>query len=102
MNTIIEDVLKKTNDLEIVSIEETFKVTCKSIEIQQVSSSNILKAQMKRLESIAVLIESNYIFTENPDLLIREINSVIKSLMAYECLIDNKLESVERLYKEFY
>ncbi|MGL4762547.1 MAG: hypothetical protein ACRCWG_13960 [Sarcina sp.] len=102
MNTIIEDVLKKTNDLEIVSVEETFKVTCKSIEIQQVSSSNILKAQMKRLESIAVLIESNYIFTENPDLLIREINSVIKSLMAYECLIDNKLESVERLYKEFY
>ena len=102
MNTIIEEVLRKTNDLETVSMEEVFKVTCKSIEIQQTSSLNILKAQMKRLESIVVLIESNCIFTENPDLLIREINSVVKSLMAYECLIDNKLESVERLYKEFY
>ena len=102
MNTIIEDVLRKTNDLETVSMEEVFKVTCKSIEIQQTSSSNILKAQMKRLESITVLIENNCIFAESPDLLIREINSVIKSLMAYECLIDNKLESIERLYKEFY
>ncbi|WP_297523261.1 hypothetical protein [uncultured Clostridium sp.] len=102
MSVVMEEILKKTSDLASISVEDALKVTCKSIEIHQMSSANILKAQMKRLEVITVLIENNYIFSENPDLIIREINSVVKSLMAYECLIDNKLDSVERLYKEFY
>lgn len=99
MSMVLKDVLRATSDLEGISIEDTLKITCKSIEIHHRSNAKILKAQMKRLDFIANLIEKNYIFTEKPDELIREINSIIKSLMAYECLIDNKLDNVERIYK---
>ncbi|MGL4453064.1 MAG: hypothetical protein ACRCTZ_18035 [Sarcina sp.] len=100
MSTGLKDILERTSELESVSIEEALKITCKSIELHHKSNSGILKAQMKRLNFIMNLIEKNYIFTQRPDEIIREINSIIKSLMAYECLIDNKLDAIERIYRE--
>ncbi|MGL4990457.1 MAG: hypothetical protein ACRC57_04710 [Sarcina sp.] len=86
--------------VEQVSAQDAIVKTCKSIELSQRAMFNILRSQMKRLEYLVVLIEKDNIFIENPELLFREINSLVKALMAYECIIENKLDTVYRIYNE--
>lgn len=93
-------VKEETCKLNSMNIEEALKITCKSIEVQHESSTKIIKSQVERLDFFIDLIEKNYIFTNEPVELIREINSIIKSLITYESIIENKLEFVERIYKE--
>lgn len=83
-----------------INIEEALKATCKSIELYHNSSTKIIKSQIERLDFIINLIEKNYVFIDEPHELIREINSIVKSLITYDSMIDNKLEHVERIYKE--
>ena len=100
MSVLMKDIISDSNNIQSVTVHEAIKTTCKAIEVEQSSISNILKSEMKRLEVLAILIEKEYIFTETPDSLIREVNNVIKSLIAYDCLIENKLNTVYRLYND--
>lgn len=83
-----------------ITIDETIRLTCKAIKMEQESMSNILKAEIKRLEVIFILIEKSHIFLERPDELVREINNIIRSLLAYDCLIENKISALQRMYEE--
>lgn len=86
--------------VEEISAQDAIVKTCKSIELNQRAMFNILRAQMKILEHLSINIERDNIFLENPELLFREINSLVKALMAYECIIENKLDTVYRIYNE--
>ncbi|MGL5822221.1 MAG: hypothetical protein ACRCYE_11500 [Sarcina sp.] len=93
--------INKSKDLtKDIKIEKAISDTCKAIKIDQAGISKMLRAQNERLDVIAKLIEREYVFSDEPDKLIREINSIMKTLLAYDCLIENKLDTIYRVYRD--
>lgn len=93
--------ISKSRDLaRDITIEKAISDTCKAIKIDQAGISKMLRAQNQRLDIIVKLIEREYVFSDEPDILIREINSIMKTLLAYDCLIENKLDTIYRIYTD--
>ncbi|MGL4742349.1 MAG: hypothetical protein ACRC41_16410 [Sarcina sp.] len=93
--------ISRSKDLaKDITIEKAISDTCKAIRVDQAGISKMLRAQNQRLDIIAKLIEREYVFSDEPDGLIREINSIIKTLLAYDCLIENKLDTIYRIYRD--
>lgn len=88
------------NEQEI-SLECAIIKTCKSIEKNQVAMSNVLNVEIEKLKLIVELIKEEKIDFYECDGILREINSLIKSLISYECIIENKLDTVSRVYNDF-
>lgn len=85
--------------VEQKTIEEAMIETCEAIKINQQSISNLLKIQMSKLEFLEYLVREEDLIVES-SILAKDINNIIKMLLAYDCIIENKIESVSRIYNE--
>lgn len=88
--------------LDNKSFEEVLKETCISIKANQIAISHVLKNQIDKLEVLELLIKNNMSICAYKDSgkVVREINNTIKSLLSYEYLIENKIDTVSRIYED--